>query len=54
MDDHIGKPVNPDPLYKTLLCWLKNQQIPRKSDCRMIADDPRADFSPPDREVDKS
>jgi CheY-like chemotaxis protein len=23
MDDHIGKPVNPDPFYETLLCWLK-------------------------------
>ena len=23
MDDHIGKPVDPDPLYETLLRWLK-------------------------------
>ena len=23
MDDHIGKPVDPDPLYEILLCWLK-------------------------------
>jgi CheY-like chemotaxis protein len=24
MDDHIGKPVDPAPLYETLLRWLKN------------------------------
>jgi CheY-like chemotaxis protein len=23
MDDHIGKPVDPDPLYEILLRWLR-------------------------------
>jgi PAS domain S-box-containing protein len=23
MDDHVGKPVDPEPLYSTLLCWLQ-------------------------------
>jgi hypothetical protein len=29
MDDHIGKPIDPDSLYEILLTWLaKNQSHP--------------------------
>jgi CheY-like chemotaxis protein len=26
MDDHIGKPIDPDSLYEILLTWLANNQ----------------------------
>jgi CheY-like chemotaxis protein len=28
MDDHIGKPVDPEPLYATLLRWLQKAASP--------------------------
>ena len=28
MDDHIGKPVDPEPLYSTLLRWLQKGASP--------------------------